>query len=144
MRAAVQLQEQARRRTAHSAAAVLWRAAGARTRDPRAAQDPLHRGPREVDALALGEQLTEVRVVQAGVPVLGEGHHLRRERGVEGVRRPAPRVPVRECRGPAVDQARGEPTDRAIGEAEQECRFLAVDPAREETRKDEGTLVGER
>ena len=66
---------------------------------------------------------------------LGEGDHLGRERRVESVRRSTLRVPMHERLGPAVDEARGEASDRAIGEAEQERRFISRDPALEEPRE---------
>jgi len=119
-------------------------AAGAGARDPRAAQDALHGRTREHDRLALGEQLAEVRVVEAGVPVLGEGDHARGDLGIERVRRAASAVPVRERVGPVGDQARAEPTDRAIGEAEQERCLLAIDLALEQPREHEGALIGRR
>lgn len=75
--------------------------------------------------------------------ILGEGSHARGERGIERVRRTPSGVAVDERRGPLGDEVRAEASDRALGQTEQERRFISRDLALEEPCEHEGPLVGE-
>lgn len=68
----------------------------ARAAETRRAEDALHAAARDLDALALDEELREVGVVEAGVPVLREGHDLGAELWVERVCGSVPAVAVAE------------------------------------------------
>ena len=82
----VELQQHALGDTALASAAIARRAMLARAGDAGGAEDPLHAFARQADALALGQQLSEVAVVDAAVSAAGEADHAARERLRDPVR----------------------------------------------------------
>ena len=83
--AAVQLHQHARLGHPLAAETVLRRAPTPRTADARLGENAPHRGPAQVDALPLAEQLGEVGVVGALVALGGQFHHGGSLGGRDGV-----------------------------------------------------------
>jgi hypothetical protein len=94
--AAVDLEEQTLGRHPFTPAAVARWAPSARAGQPGRAQDPLEARPADLDALALGEQLGEVAVVDVGVRRPAKLDDLLPERGVE--------APLRRSAAVAMDE----------------------------------------
>jgi len=108
---AVHLDEEPGLRHALAAAAMAGRAAGAGTPDAGGAEEALHRPPGEPQALAFGEQLSEVMIIHAGVASAGEREDLGPHRFGETARRgPAP-VAMGQCRDPLRAHVSQEPAD---------------------------------
>ena len=85
--AAVQLHQHPSLRHPLTAETVLWRAPAAGTANARVGQNAPHRGPAEVDAFPLAQQLGEVGVVGALVALDGQFHYgssLGRRSGLVG------------------------------------------------------------
>ena len=82
--AGVELEQHAFLGVAVTSAAMLGRAAGARTGEAGLQEDAAERGARHLDALAFREQLAQMLVVTVGVGRLGQGEdplpHLGRQR----------------------------------------------------------------
>jgi hypothetical protein len=88
-------------------------------RQPGRAEEPLHRGAADRQALHGRELLGEVHIVEARIPALRERHHLGLEGGRDPVaRRPIP-APVGEPGRPVLPQHRPELPDLARGEPQR-------------------------
>ena len=112
--AAVDLDEQPGLGHPVAPAAVPGRPAVPRARDPLGPQDPADGDPAEHDPLALGEQLGEVRVVDARIGGPGQGQDPRPGRLVDPPPESRPRLPWTRAAGPSAGmRARRRQTERS-------------------------------
>jgi len=75
----VELDEEPRLRHPLPAAAVAWRATRAGAADARRAEQAMHRGAGEADAVPLGQELGQMAIIAAPVAGPGQGEHPRTE-----------------------------------------------------------------
>ena len=111
--AAVQLQQHPRLGHPLAAKTVLRRAPTPRTADAGLGENAAHRGPAQVDALALPEQHGEVGVVGALVAVGGQFHHGCSLGGRDSVVGTAATVTVGQCGGAILAISRQQPAGMA-------------------------------
>ena len=81
----------------------------ARSGDAGTTQDPLHARTRECDAFTLAQQVSEVAVVEAVVPLSPQRHDPRDQVRVEPVRWDLAAVAMRERTGTRADEATPQP-----------------------------------
>lgn len=129
MMAAVHLDEEAGLGHAFTAPAVPRGATGARTSNARGAQQPLHRFPRDPDAVAFGEQFGKLMVIHSGVGALREGEDPGADRGSEAARGRPAAVAVGEGRWAMVPQAPPKPPEVTRREAQEPGGFAAPQDA---------------
>jgi hypothetical protein len=103
---AVHLDEHAGLRHAFAAAAMPWRAAGARAAEPGGREDATERGARDVDVFPFGEEIREVLKVHASIAGLGKAHEAAAQRLREAAWRGATAIPMDQGRG-ALDSIPG-------------------------------------
>ena len=130
MMTAVELHEEPRLRHPLPAPAMARGAAGAGTADPSLPEEALDRGAREVNTLALGQELGEVAIIAAPVAGAGQSEHPR----ANGIRAASAgllvAVAVGQSRQALFAHFGEEPADMANGKPQQRCcRFR-----REESR----------
>lgn len=111
MVAAVHLDEESGLGHAFTAAAMAGRAAGAGAADPGRAEEPLHRAPRQTQALARSEQLGEVVIIHVHIAGAGQGEHPGPDRLGETPGRGAAAIAMGEGREALLAQAGEEPPD---------------------------------
>jgi hypothetical protein len=120
---------------------VLRRPALARARAPSLAQQALQGRPADADALAFGEQVREVTVVEPGVLVRGELEDAVLHRRGQSARRDAAPVAVDEGGRSLAGQACPQPADAALGEAEELGRLGRRELAARQSRQHEGSAL---
>lgn len=130
---AVHLDEEAGLGHPLAPAAMARRTAFARTADAGGAQEPLHGLAGDVKALALGEQIGEVMIVDAGVDRAGQRQDPRADRVRDAPRGAAAAVAVSDGRGTMLTPA-GEQTAKVTQREAQEpgglsgAQYPVMDP----------------
>ena len=138
---AVHLDEEAGLRHALAAVAMAGRAAGAGTADAGGAEEALHRPTGEAQALAFGEQLSEVMIIHAGVAGAGEREDVGPHRVGEASRRGAAPVAMGQRRDPLRAYVSQEPADVPERQAQElRCGLRREGPGLE-AGQDMGALL---
>ncbi len=119
---AVHLDEEPRLGHALAPTAMLGGAPGTGAPDARLAQQALHGGPGEDEALVVPEELGEVMIVGAGVAGAGQGEDLRPEGLGEAARGSPSAVAMGERRRAVVADLRQQPTEVTAREAQESGR----------------------
>ena len=117
--AAVHLDEETSLRHAVPAAAMAGRAAGAGAADALGAEQPLHGGTGEPQALALPEQVGEVVIVRAGIGGARQGKNSGPDGFREAPRGGAAAVPMGQGREALLAQAGQQSAEVAKRETQQ-------------------------
>ena len=124
-----------------ASAAVAGGAVLARAFEPGGAEDALQRTPRDLDALALGQELGEVRIVHPEVAATREREDPLAQRRSDLVRRDPARVAVAKSRGACVFEPRPQPPGLTDGEPEELSRLLDRELAAEHATNDDLALL---
>jgi len=138
---AIHLDEQAGLRHALAAAAMPGRAAGAGTAEAGGPEEPLHRLPRQAQALALRQQLREVVIVRAEVGSAGQGEDPGADDLSDAPRGGPPSVAMGQRTGAVLPQACEQPTEMAQREVQDPGRLPGVQNAVVDARQDMHALV---
>ncbi len=109
--AAIHLDEKAGLGHPFPAPTMAGWAASARAPDASGAQEPLHRAPRQAQALVLDEQLGEVVIIEAGVTGAGQGEDPGADSLREAPGRGMATVTVRESCKTVLAEAGQEPAE---------------------------------
>jgi hypothetical protein len=138
---AIQLDEEAGLGHAVSAAAMAGRAAGAGAADALGAEQPLHGGTREPQALALSEQVREVVIVRARVGRAGQREDASPDGLGHAPRGGAAAVAVGQGREALLAEAGQQPAEVATGKAQKPGGFLRRKHAVVDASQEVGTVL---
>ncbi len=141
MVAAVYLDEQAGLRHALASAAMLGCSSGAGTSDARLAQQALHGGAGQDEALVLPEELGEVVIVRAGVARAGQGEDLRSDGLGEAARGGPSAVAMGERRRADLADLRQQATEVTERETQEAGRIRHREVPLDDLDQDMGSLL---
>ena len=117
--AAVHLDEQTGAPHALPALSVLRRATALGAAQPRGPKDAMHGGVGQDDVVPLGEELSEMLVIDVGVDGAGEPNHTRADGGTDTQRRRAAAIPMDQSLSAAASVRLPDPPEVADGEPDE-------------------------